>query len=178
MHEEIGQIQYMFCDKTGTLTKNELLFRKMAIRDEGIKQRATAGQTSSHVLQPSECLDNMLRCILICHDVLRVKGNLSGSSQDELVMMEMIEKDYQAKFLMRDTSSIKISLRGVEEIYDIIQIHEFTSDRKMMSITVQKQGDAQLINFAKGADMMIKNKLNETGDTERALINDLDEYAK
>jgi len=108
----------------------------MAIRDEGIKQQATAGKTISHVLQPSERLDNMLRCILICHDVLRVKGNLSGSSQDELVMMEMIEKDYQAKFLMRDTSSIKISLRGIEEIYDIIQIYEFTSDRKMMSITV------------------------------------------
>jgi len=26
--------------------------------------------------------------------------------------------------------------------------------------------------------MMIKKKLNETGDTERALINDLDEYAE
>ena len=113
----------------------------------------------------------MLRCILICHDVLRVNGNLSGSSQDELVMLQMIEKDYQAKFIIRDSSSIKISLRGIEEIYDIFQIYEFTSDRKMMSITVRKKGDDQLINFAKGADMVIKSKLRSIGDTERTLIN-------
>ena len=31
MHEEMGQIQYLFCDKTGTLTKNMLVFREMSI---------------------------------------------------------------------------------------------------------------------------------------------------
>ena len=31
MHEEMGQIQYLFCDKTGTLTKNQLIFREMAV---------------------------------------------------------------------------------------------------------------------------------------------------
>lgn len=35
MHEEIGQIQYLFCDKTGTLTKNLLVFKQMAILGEG-----------------------------------------------------------------------------------------------------------------------------------------------
>jgi len=53
--------------------------------------------------EPSEHFDNMLRCILICHDVLRIQGKLSGSSQDELVMMEMIENEYAAKFIMRDS---------------------------------------------------------------------------
>ena len=59
----------------------------------------------------------MLRCILICHDVLRVKGKLSGSSQDELVMMEAIEKHYAAKFVTRDSGTMTISIREVEEIY-------------------------------------------------------------
>ena len=27
LHEELGEIDYMFCDKTGTLTKNELVFK-------------------------------------------------------------------------------------------------------------------------------------------------------
>jgi len=74
--------------------------------------RETAGhtQTGNAILkdgrkqnEPSEHLDDMLRCILICHDVLRIQGKLSGSSQDELVMMEMIEDEYDAEFIMRDS---------------------------------------------------------------------------
>lgn len=70
MHEEIGQIQYLFCDKTGTLTKNQLVFRHMSV----------PGQAEQPVLHDSEELNQMLRCICLCHDVLRLDGKLSGSS--------------------------------------------------------------------------------------------------
>ena len=45
---------------------------------------------------------------------------MTGSSQDELVMMEMIEKNYNCSFVLRDSSSIKISLRGKVETYEIL----------------------------------------------------------
>ena len=32
--EELGRISYIFCDKTGTLTKNEMIFRKLSMFDD------------------------------------------------------------------------------------------------------------------------------------------------
>ena len=31
--EDLAQVKFMFCDKTGTLTKNELIFREMKLID-------------------------------------------------------------------------------------------------------------------------------------------------
>jgi P-type E1-E2 ATPase len=33
LNEELGQIEYIFADKTGTLTQNIMDFRKMAVGD-------------------------------------------------------------------------------------------------------------------------------------------------
>ena len=77
MHEEIGQIEYLFCDKTGTLTKNQLVFKHLEGRND---------------TKYDEPLKWLLRCIVLCHDVVIVKGKYSGPSQDELVLMEEVSK--------------------------------------------------------------------------------------
>ena len=53
-------------------------------------------------LPPSETLFNLIRCILICHDVLKINDKLSGASQDELVLMQMIEDKCQLHNLFWD----------------------------------------------------------------------------
>jgi len=37
LHEELGQINYMFCDKTGTLTQNNLVFKGLSINGKRIQ---------------------------------------------------------------------------------------------------------------------------------------------
>ena len=65
----------------------------MTVR-KGTEQMQLGTTNTGENYQSGEYFDDYLRCILICHDVLRIQGKLSGSSQDELVMMEMIEKDH------------------------------------------------------------------------------------
>lgn len=55
--EDAGMIDHVFCDKTGTLTKNELTFHKLNLND-GAKH------------------DDMVRCILLCNEAILVNGNL------------------------------------------------------------------------------------------------------
>ena len=40
LHEDLAQVDFIFCDKTGTLTQNELIFKafKVACTDEDMDQ--------------------------------------------------------------------------------------------------------------------------------------------
>jgi phospholipid-translocating ATPase len=89
LHDDLAQIDYLFCDKTGTLTQNELRFRGVCLRDGAILNSPRAECSDQ------ENLAMFLRCICLCHDLTRVHLNgdsfLTGSSQDELVLCEMVE---------------------------------------------------------------------------------------
>jgi magnesium-transporting ATPase (P-type) len=39
LHEELGQINYMFCDKTGTLTQNNLIFEGVSINGKAMEKK-------------------------------------------------------------------------------------------------------------------------------------------
>lgn len=171
-------------------------------------------------LEPSEALDNMIRCILICHECVRLeqkvgerkefveeeyeafsavkskkeikktlkarerhvsyvehsKYNLAGRSHDELVLINLVEDKYECKFVSRIGSDIKISIRGTEETYKIIKCYEFSSNRKMMSVSVIRMSDNKLINFAKGADSVITKLLNNRNYLEKQVIEDMEAY--
>lgn len=67
--EQLGEINFVFTDKTGTLTKNKMQFRELF----------------SHNVQ--ECLLAMS----LCHSVIKLENSFIGSSPDEIAMLDYCE---------------------------------------------------------------------------------------
>lgn len=153
LHDDLAQIEYLFCDKTGTLTQNELRFKGICLRDGPILSSPRAECADQ------ENMDMFLRCICLCHDLTRVhlNGNsfLTGSSQDELVLCEMVEDQKMGCFVEKDSDFMTIEVCGRREKWKQLKCFEFSSERKMMSRIVQNAETGQVVLFTKGADNTI-----------------------
>jgi len=101
---------------------------------------------------------------------------LVGKSHDELVLINLVEDKYESRFVSRIGSDIKISIRGEEENYKIIKINEFSSGRKMMSVTVIRLRDNAILNFSKGADSVMTGLLNNKNYLEKNVVEELGVY--
>jgi magnesium-transporting ATPase (P-type) len=83
----------------------------------------------------------------------------SGTSQDEIILIEASKESNIVTFTGRTSDHIEIKVGSGKdeentESYKIVKLHEFTNERKMMSIVVQDQNGKHFI-FAKGADTSI-----------------------
>jgi P-type E1-E2 ATPase len=111
LHEDLTSIDYLFCDKTGTLTQNELRFRGLCLRGSQI-----VGSPRSECLKGSDA-EMLTRVICVCHDVMRIQSEqgsnfLTGSSQDELNLMQMCEDEGLGSFMQKDSDSFTIEVAG------------------------------------------------------------------
>jgi phospholipid-transporting ATPase len=103
----------------------------------------------------------------VCHSVLIFKSMKDGqeiceynaSSPDELAFVNFVKK-YDFEFINR-TANGKIIIRhnGVNIEYDLLQLLEFTSTRKRMSVIIRDNGRIKLLS--KGADNIIFARLED-----------------
>jgi phospholipid-transporting ATPase len=93
-------------------------------------------------------------------------GQLSGASQDEIELLHA--GGTFARLIHKDSDSLAIQIGGISEQYRLLKVFEFSSDRKMMSVIVERVSDSRLVLFTKGADGSILPRAKD-GEVEKGL---------
>uniref|UniRef100_A0A672RY88 Phospholipid-transporting ATPase n=1 Tax=Sinocyclocheilus grahami TaxID=75366 RepID=A0A672RY88_SINGR len=182
LNEQLGQIEYIFSDKTGTLTQNIMAFKKCTIRGR------TYGETNH---QPYHFLVSCIRSkkdpqvleffklLSLCHTVMvEQKENelvYQAASPDEGALVTAA-RNFGFVFLSRTQDTITIMELDHEETYEVLALLDFNSDRKRMSI-ILRFPDGRIRLYCKGADTVIYQRLDANSKNKETTQEALDIFA-
>lgn len=176
---DLGFIDYVLTDKTGTITKNLMTLKHIHLHDgAGLVDPRKLCEDVTCILNAQEGMDSAAKKILdpgrdgdmrkrllfligmlVCNSVEVLNSRPEGISQEELCFLEAI-RPYGFDLKERDDNYVVVKI-GKEVIrMGIIGILEFTSKRQRMSVICEIFGRYYLLT--KGSDQKLLNRTRDS----------------
>jgi phospholipid-translocating ATPase len=159
-------------------------------RDESLKNdlaNAVSADAKSENASHARNLNGFFTVLALCHTVLASVDPITGAieykaqSPDEAALVQAAA-DVGFVFRGRDREILRLQTPFSEEVekYELLNILEFTSARKRMSVVLRKLDteDSRLFLLTKGADNVIFERLKAgSDDMKKTTEQQLDEFA-